>query len=208
MARELNQEAKGGISLSPTKKRRPRRLWLHVFPKDIWIPVSRGSTILDALQEANVELDGDCGGLGKCGRCKIKILSVVRPPTKTERALLDEEELNEGVRLACRTPVTRDLAISVGEVPAEPDYTKILTTSHVLRHEYIPISQLNPLVENRLVTLSPDAQDGGLSNLDCIKQGLGPRYKDLKASLHCLQTLPETLKENETLEIHAENKNL
>jgi uncharacterized 2Fe-2S/4Fe-4S cluster protein (DUF4445 family) len=195
MAGDLNQEAKESMSPSPVKERRPKRLWLHVFPKDIWVPVKRGVTILEALQQANLELDGDCGGLGKCGKCKIKILSVVRPPNKIERALLDERELEEGVRLACRTPVNRDLAISIGEVPAEPDYIKILTTSHVIPNEYIPISQLEPLVEKKLVTLSPDARYKRLSDFDYVKQGLGPEYSDLEASIHCLQILPDTLKE-------------
>jgi uncharacterized 2Fe-2S/4Fe-4S cluster protein (DUF4445 family) len=195
MAGDLNQEAKESMNPSPVKERRPKRLWLHVFPKDIWVPVKRGVTILEALQQANLELDGDCGGLGKCGKCKIKILSVVRPPNKIERALLDERELEEGVRLACRTPVNRDLAISIGEVPAEPDYIKILTTSHVIPNEYIPISQLEPLVEKKLVTLSPDARYNRLSDFDYIKQGLGPEYSDLEASIHCLQILPDTLKE-------------
>jgi uncharacterized 2Fe-2S/4Fe-4S cluster protein (DUF4445 family) len=195
MAGDLNQEAKESMSPPIVKERRPKRLWLHVFPKDIWVPVKRGVTILEALQQANLELDGDCGGLGKCGKCKIKILSVVRPPNKIERALLDERELEEGVRLACRTPVNRDLAISIGEVPAEPDYIKILTTSHVIPNEYIPISQLEPLVEKKLVTLSPDARYNRLSDFDYIKQGLGPEYSDLEASIHCLQILPDTLKE-------------
>jgi len=198
MAREVNQKAQERKSSSPTKERRPKRLWLHVFPKDIWVPADRGVTILDALQEADVELEGDCGGLGKCGKCKIKILSVVPPATKIERALLDKEELDEGVRLACRTPLMRDLAISVGEVPAEPDYTKILTTSHVLKNEYIPIAQLEPLVEERLVTLSPDDRSEGLSDLDYLKRGLGPEYSDLEASLPCLQVLPEVIKETQT----------
>ncbi len=195
MTRELNQDTRGRSALSPIRKRRPKRLWLHVFPKDFWVPADRGVSVLDALRDANVDLDGDCGGVGKCGKCKIKILSVVRPPTKIEKALLDEEEIREGVRLACRTPVTRDLAISVGEVPAESDYIKILTTSHVLHQEYIPISQLEPLIDEKLITLSPDARDEGISNLDCIKQGLGTEYSDLEASLPCLQTLPEALRE-------------
>jgi uncharacterized 2Fe-2S/4Fe-4S cluster protein (DUF4445 family) len=195
MAGDLNQEAKESMNPPIVKESRPKRLWLHVFPKDIWVPVKRGVTILEALQQANLELDGDCGGLGKCGKCKIKILSVVRPPNKIERSLLDERELEEGVRLACRTPVNRDLAISIGEVPAEPDYIKILTTSHVIPNEYIPISQLEPLVEKKLVTLSPDARYNRLSDFDYIKQGLGPEYSDLEASIHCLQILPDTLKE-------------
>jgi uncharacterized 2Fe-2S/4Fe-4S cluster protein (DUF4445 family) len=197
ISKGLNQKT-GGESPSPGTERLPNYLWLHVFPKDIWVPAQRGDTILDALQRADVEVDGDCGGLGKCGKCKIKILSVVRPPTKIERELLDEEEIKEGIRLACRTKITRDLAISVGEVPAEPDYIKILTTSHVLRHEYIPVSQLDPLVKKRPVTLPPESCDNGFSSLDCIKQGLGAEYSDLKASLPCLQVLPDKLKETGT----------
>jgi uncharacterized 2Fe-2S/4Fe-4S cluster protein (DUF4445 family) len=195
MARSIEQKNRGKKSPSPKTEHRSKSLWLHVFPKDIWVPAYRGDTILDALQRADVEVDGDCGGLGKCGKCKIKILSVVRPATKMERELLDEEEIKEGIRLACRTKITRDLAISVGEVSAEPDYIKILTTSHVIRHEYIPISQLNPLVEKKPVTLAPESYHNGLSSLDCIKQGLGTEYSDLEAALPCLQVLPEKLKE-------------
>ena len=195
MARSIEQKNRGKKSPSPKTEHRSKSLWLHVFPKDIWVPAYRGDTILDALQRADVEVDGDCGGLGKCGKCKIKILSVVRPATKIERDLLDEEEIKEGIRLACRTKITRDLAISVGEVSAEPDYIKILTTSHVIHHEYIPISQLNPLVEKKPVTLAPESYHNGLSSLDCIKQGLGTEYSDLEAALPCLQVLPEKLKE-------------
>ncbi len=192
MTRNLNQETKGRKSPSPTTRRLPKCLWLHVFPSDMWVSVNRGETILDALRKAKVELDGDCGGLGKCGKCKIRILSVTSPPTDMEQALLDEEELKGGIRLACCTPVTRDLAISLGEVLKEPVYTKILTTSHMLHHGYLPISQLNPLVEKRPVVLSPAVRGDGFSCLDCIKQGLGPEYSNLEASLQCLQALPGT----------------
>jgi len=41
---------------------------LKVLPEDLWLKVRRGKTIYEALQKANVELEGECGGLGKCGR--------------------------------------------------------------------------------------------------------------------------------------------
>ena len=43
-----------------------------------------------------MELEGECGGLGKCGKCKVKVLSSIEPPSKEEQELLDEEELKQG----------------------------------------------------------------------------------------------------------------
>jgi len=179
-------------------KHKPRRIWLHVFPDDFWVPAIEGETIWEAFQGTDVKLGGECGGLGICGKCKIKVLSVINPPTEEEKRLLDEEELEGGVRLACRTQVNRDLAISTGEAETEPEYFKILTTSHVLTTRYIPLSQLQPLIEKRLVLLPSDTHNGGLSDLDRVKLGLGSEYEDLTASIHCLQTLPQVLKKNQT----------
>ena len=197
MAETLNQKIKElgrRISSVIPKKGGTARVWLHVFPQDIWVPVNRGDTIWEALRGVDVELDSDCGGLGKCGKCKVKVLSLVDPPSKAGQELLDEEELEAGFRLACRTPVNRDLAIYVGDISADPDYHKVLTTSHVLQNRYISISELEPLIEKRHVVLPPYDQSEVISELDQIKKGLGSEYSNLTASLHCLQTLPEALK--------------
>jgi uncharacterized 2Fe-2S/4Fe-4S cluster protein (DUF4445 family) len=180
----------------PQKKRSSVRVWLHVFPKDIWVPAKYGESILTALQRANVEVDSDCGGMGSCGKCKIKVLSVVDPPTRAGQKLLDKNALQEGFRLACRTKVKRDLAISTGESGKDLDYLKILTTSHVLHNRYIPTSQLEPLIERRPVTLPSESQNGKISDLNWVRLGLGPEYSNLKASIHCLRTLPQMLKGN------------
>ena len=57
-----------------------RHVWLKVLPEDLWLKVRRGKTIYEALQKIDVELEGDCGGLGKCGKCKVKVLSSIGPP--------------------------------------------------------------------------------------------------------------------------------
>ena len=179
---------------SEKEKHKARYVWLNVLPDDLWLKVRQGETIWEALQQTDVELGGDCGGLGKCGKCKVKVLSVIDPPAKAEEKLLDEEELKQGIRLACRTKVDHDLVISTGEPDAEAEYLRILTTSHVLTTRYIPLSQFEPLVDKRLVILPPDIQNKGLSVLDRIRLVLGSEYQDLRASLRCLRTLPEMLK--------------
>jgi len=189
------QKKKQPIKARRSKKRKIRHVWLNVLPVDLWLTIPEGETIWEALRDTDVKLESDCGGLGKCGKCKVKVLSPTAPPTKAEEELLTQEELEQGIRLACRTKVTHDLVISTGEPEAEAEYHKILTTSHFISARYIPMSQIEPLVYKRLITLPPDAQNEGLSDLDWIKQGLGAGYSDLKASLHCLHTLPQMLKE-------------
>lgn len=173
----------------PSKKLKTGYVWLKVSPDDLWLKVRQGETIREALQETDVELGGDCGGLGKCGKCKVRVLSSIGPPSKAENDLLDEEELKQGIRLACHTKIEKDLVIYVGETEPEAEYFQIL------RSGYRPLLQLEPLIDKRSITLSPDLQNEGISDLNRIKLALGPEYQDLKASLHCLHTLPQMLKE-------------
>ena len=182
-------------NLNNKRKHRTRYAWLHVLPDDLRLHVPPEETIWEALQATDVELAGDCGGLGNCGKCKVKDLSEVEEPSDEEKGLLDEEELKQGIRLACRTKVNRDLTISTEEAAAAAEYFKILTTSHSLTTRYIPLAQLEPLVSKRPVTLSPNMQKDGLADLDAVRLGLGSKYKDLEASLHCLRTLPWRLEE-------------
>jgi len=186
------EKKKHSIESPPSEKRKTKYVRLKVSPDDLWLKVRHGETVWEALQKADVELGGECGGLGKCGKCKVKILSSIGPPSKEEKELLDEEELKQGIRLACRTKIEKDLVIYVGEPSPDAEYFQIL------RSGYRPLLQLEPLVYKRLITLPSDLQDEGLSDLDRIKLVLGPEYQDLKASLHCLRTLPQMLKRTQS----------
>ncbi len=179
------------IGATHYRKTKTGYVWLNVLPDDLWLRVREGETISEALQEEDIELGGECGGLGKCGKCKVKVLSSVGPPSEIEEQLLDEEELEQGIRLACRTTVDKDLVISTDEAEFDIEYYQILKTGHR------PLVHPQPLVTKRLITLPPDFQDEGISDLDRVKLVLVPEYQDLKASLHCLQTLPQMLRETE-----------
>jgi len=101
-------------------------------------------TIKEALEHTDVGLESECGGLGKCGKCKVRVLTSTGPPSKEARELLDEDELREGVRLACRTRVNKDLVIQIftDEMESEAEYYQILKSGHrPLLHPY-------PLVNN------------------------------------------------------------
>ncbi|MBI5440533.1 MAG: DUF4445 domain-containing protein [Deltaproteobacteria bacterium] len=71
------------------------------------IPLEPGESLLDAVRRV-VTTEGDgiyapCGGLGTCGRCRVRVLrGPASPPTETERDRLTAAELEGGLRLACQ----------------------------------------------------------------------------------------------------------
>lgn len=180
--------------LPESRRRQPRYVWLNVLPDDIWVKVRPGKTIWEALYNTNIDLEGECGGLGKCGKCKVRVLStgVGRPSVEEER-LLSREELDQGVRLACRTPVNEDMVIATAEAEVKEEYFQILTTSHDSAASHRPPLRLKPLVEKRGVAFSSDLQYEWLSDLDRIRIEMGPEHRDLKATLGCLLTLHDML---------------
>ncbi|MFC2036016.1 ASKHA domain-containing protein, partial [Chloroflexota bacterium] len=193
-AKNLKQANRIRSSELPTQKHNLGGVWLNVLPDDLWLRIPSGESVWEALQNTSVELASDCSGLGTCGKCKIKVLSETTPPSIQETELLNEKELEQGIRLACRTRVLRDIVISTTETGHEEEYLKILTTSHHLAHRYLPTSEIKPLISKQPVILAPDIQKDGRSYLDSIKLGLGSEYSDLKAPLYCLHTLPQKLK--------------
>ncbi|MBN1941880.1 MAG: 2Fe-2S iron-sulfur cluster binding domain-containing protein [Phycisphaerae bacterium] len=79
---------------------------LHVPP---------GKTLFEVLNDADIHLPTICGGRGKCGRCRLTVLSGADEPTDAEKKHLSADQLKAGLRLGCQVKVNRDLAIRVPE---------------------------------------------------------------------------------------------
>jgi uncharacterized 2Fe-2S/4Fe-4S cluster protein (DUF4445 family) len=88
--------------------------------------VKKGKTIRDASIEIGEEIEGVCGGKGKCGKCKVKIekgfsptygihstLENLSPIDLSEKEFLSNEEQKSGYRLACQAVVLGDLIVFV-----------------------------------------------------------------------------------------------
>ena len=60
----------------------------------------------DAL---NIPLD--CGGKGRCGKCKVYVSGDLSPLTQAEFSLLTQEEIDAGCRLACQAEVLGEFVV-------------------------------------------------------------------------------------------------
>jgi uncharacterized 2Fe-2S/4Fe-4S cluster protein (DUF4445 family) len=75
-----------------------------------------GSTILDIARDAGVYIDSACGGVGKCGKCKVRVVSgECSPITAEESEQIDFSDLGQGFRLACRARLQTEAAIFIPE---------------------------------------------------------------------------------------------
>ena len=71
-----------------------------------------GAGLLKTLLEAGVFVDNPCNGTGVCGKCKVKVLTgTCSPMSDTERKMLTEEEIRDGIRLSCMTDICGEIEI-------------------------------------------------------------------------------------------------
>lgn len=95
----MNSKKIGNIEFQPLGKR---------------IEVPAGTTLLEAARRAGVPLASECGGRGKCGRCRVEILSGnVSQPDSDEKSALKRKGASPKERLACRVRVDGDAGIHV-----------------------------------------------------------------------------------------------
>lgn len=81
-------------------------LKLEILPQGITLNCRANQSILSVIQESGLPFYSPCGGKGICGKCKVKIKKGnVSELSDVERRLLNETEIQDGVRLACQTRI-------------------------------------------------------------------------------------------------------
>ena len=93
------------------------------------VPV--GSKLSDAIS-----IDMPCAGKGRCGKCKVIATGSLSEPSESELYHLSKDELERGVRLACKTSVLGKCQIFTDKQKAVGH--KILTHSDALDIELSP----------------------------------------------------------------------
>jgi len=117
------------------------RYTVNLQPVGRRVEIQAGMTLLEAAQQAGVELVSLCGGVGACDSCKVRLASgSTTPPTLEEQANFSAEELAAGYRLACQTVPLSDVKV---EIPPES-----LTTPQRLQVEgQAEVIELDPAVK-------------------------------------------------------------
>ncbi len=143
------------------------------------------TSLLEAAADADIVLDQPCGGMGKCGKCRVRVLGNACEPTPTERESLSEEELRGGLRLACQSSVCGPIAVEVPE-------TSLLASRHKILARATQTGRPpgDPSVCKRYVELSAPARGDDDPDLIRLEKATGP----FRIELELLRKVPGRLR--------------
>jgi len=193
--RRKGRNKKNRTALAKNRAKALKKLgtaWLNVLPFDQWLSVPKKTTVLAALHTADFDLPSDCGGHGKCGKCKVRILTSTRAPSKNDAAdQLSDEEIGQGIRLACKMKIKKDLTIYIGESEPDLDYFQILKAGSA------PIVTFDPLVVQQEAELKAALHSDNRSTVHRLRAALGDENTNLESTLSSLRSLSGRLPQNE-----------
>lgn len=118
------------------------------------------TSLLEAAQQAGLELSSACGGVGNCGQCRVAILAgQVSSPTLDEKYILTEVEINSGERLACSTQVHSHLKVHVPK-------SSLITGQRLQLSGQADELTLDPLIQTYQVEVPPPSLHDPRSDLE------------------------------------------
>jgi len=157
-------------------------------PMNKRVHVLRGTRLLEAAAGADVVLDQPCGGAGTCGKCRVRLTGELCAPTPAEQQRLSEDELEQGIRLACQTTVCGPITVEVPQTSLLGARYQILSTAG--SHGEIAV---DPPVRKRYVELPGPQRGDDAPDMVRLQRELGP----FRADIGVARELPERLREND-----------
>ena len=158
------------------------------------IKVNKGTTILEALESVEININAPCGGKGICGKCKILINKGITTATPIEEELLLEEEIKKGFRLACQTKLFKDTVI---EIPPEIrlDFKRVFSSNLKGDIDHIKNNfSLGTNLKKVFLDLKKPSLDDQRSDWERIKDELSSKkienISNLKTSIEILKKIP------------------
>ena len=147
------------------------------------------SILLEAAAQAGLILQTPCGGTGKCGKCRVRVVSGHCKPSAACLEAFSRQEIENGFRLACQAKAGGDLRI---EIPVESLFE---SQQQILVQGEGGKLPLQPAVGKYYVDLAKDAPDGALSDVERIRAAVRPAEFS-SISIATMRLLPDALRKN------------
>lgn len=166
------------------------RINVRFEPSGTEIAVSGPLTVSEIAHQAGLAFHLPCGGAGRCGKCRVSVLSGgLAEPTEREAEVLTPVELARGIRLACQATVTDDAII---ELP--PEGQVIGTKS--LDGDLLRDVPLAPSVRQLPLRLTPPTLEDQRSDFARLVGALPSELQGLYGCPAVLRHLPQALRAN------------
>ncbi len=122
---------------------------------------------MEILVIAGIDIDAICGGIGKCGKCKVivKDRHSVNQITAQEKNILSEDEISRGLRLSCFVQLNQDVTIII------PNFS-LKKEQRILCEGIYKKTKFQPCIEIKEVSIPKPLLGDKENLLDSIKREL------------------------------------
>lgn len=162
---------------------------IQLYPLGKEIQVNNNTPLIDVLHEFGIEFP--CGGMGTCGKCKVRLLSGVIEINPQQRQKLDKLKLSEDWRLACMSKCTSNISLEI-------DQFKHIILADESEFGYIPQNGYGVAVDLGTTTIVAQLVDLSNAQVLAVETLLNPQVKygaDLISRiLTCMEGQAEEMK--------------
>jgi len=158
------------------------------------VDVPLGTTLLDAAVLCEEDVKAPCAGQGRCGRCRVRVLS--GDVERRSNAGLETTEIVDGWAVACQTFIKGPVEVEIPQRVKE----KVRPHGHaVAEPESLPIIcdyLQNPAVRTFEVEIEPPTLDDQTSDFDRLRRALHQQHglEEIRAELPMLRRLGKDLR--------------
>ncbi len=169
----------------------PEKIVVVFKPSDAIVSVAKNTTLLEAAEKAEIILPSVCGGKGKCGKCKIRILNKDISYSINEEIYLTAKEKEKNIHLACEVLIESELEVEITESITDANF-KFLTDGIIERFE------IDDHLKKVYVEIEPANIDHPIDDLNNLKNYLFNNPENILFSipLFILQNLSTFLRKN------------
>lgn len=102
--------------------------------KKIRLQAPKRRQLKGLLSDAGIQYVLPCGGLGRCGKCRVRFLSGAPDVNSLDRTFLTEKEISDGFRLMCRCIITSDCEIVLDDMAFKEEEIEVKKTYKTREH--------------------------------------------------------------------------
>ncbi len=165
------------------------------LPNETSLTVSRGTTLLEAAQSADMHINASCNGKGSCGKCKlIHESGLIKSQSTT---LLSANEKARNYILACQSSVQGDVCVEIPQETLEKKLKAAGMGQEATTRLQGAVKDIQPMIVEIPLELDPPTLDDSVSDLDRLNRGLkkaGIDVSQMNVSLKVMRELAEVMR--------------
>ncbi|PIU28238.1 MAG: hypothetical protein COT09_05600, partial [Candidatus Hydromicrobium americanum] len=179
-----------------------KKYLIKFIPSGKSIKISPDYNLKQAILDSGIHIDSSCGGVGTCGRCKVRVREG-KVNTKKSKFISSKEKEN-GYVLSCLSKVESDLIV---EVPRQKKAVVKIEKGRFADIEskiYADISkdelssvEIKPWIKKETIIVEKPSLSYGTSDLYRLKKSIrnNLNLEDCMVPIHIIKKLPVVLRE-------------